>query len=83
MGQALGDEGGVAAELWFETCLRERPEGPLAPAALDRILELRVQRGDSDGARSVARAYVERFPSGPKAVEARQILEATGGETHR
>jgi TolA-binding protein len=66
----------VAAQHWFETYLLERPSGPLASAALGRLLELHVQAGDSDGAATLAREYLKRYPSGPRATAARQVLEA-------
>jgi transmembrane sensor len=77
------DADGVAAEHWFETHLRERPHGPLASLALGRILELRLQRGDAAGAAAIAREYLERYPTGPNAQDARKVLAAHGGEATR
>jgi len=78
LGRLALDVGGdrVAAEHWFNTYLRESPLGPLASAALGRLLELRVEAGDRKGAQELARQYLERYPSGPRAAAARQVLEA-------
>lgn len=61
---------------WFETYLREQPSGPLAQAALGRLLEARVELGDTRAARDTARSYLERYPAGPHADEARKVLES-------
>ena len=61
---------------WFETYLRERPQGPLAQAALGRLLEARVELGDTRAARDTARSYLERYPAGPHADAARKVLES-------
>ena len=68
----------TAAERWFETCLGERPDGPLARSALGRIMDLRLERGDRTGASGVAREYLRRFPGGTRAPAARALLAGTG-----
>jgi TolA-binding protein len=78
---ANGDR--IAAQQWFETHLRERPNGPLAAAAMGRLIELHLQASDTPGAAAVAREYVQRFPGGPQAGEARKVLEASGADEHR
>lgn len=73
--EVRGGQKGAAAG-WFETYLRERPSGPLAPAALGRLLEARVELGDTRAAREAARSYLERYPAGPHAEAARKVLES-------
>jgi len=60
---------------WFEAYLREQPGGPLARAALGRILELHVQAKDRARARHAARLYLERYPRGPHAKLAKSYSE--------
>jgi len=62
------------AARWFETYLREQPNGPLMGDAFGRLLEARRRSGDSSGARTSAQQYLRRFPQGPYAAEARDIL---------
>jgi TolA-binding protein len=64
------------AASWFETYLSEEPSGPLAAAALGRLLEARVKLGDTRRARDTARVYLERHPAGPHADSARKVLES-------
>jgi TolA-binding protein len=67
---------GAAAAGFFETYLREQPRGPLAQAALGRLLEARVGLGDTRAARETAASYLERYPAGPHAEAARKVLES-------
>jgi transmembrane sensor len=62
------------AASWFETYLREQPNGPLMGDAFGRLMEARSRAGDGPGARSSAQEYLRRFPAGPYATEARDIL---------
>src|SRR5262249_18613403 len=72
---ALEKEGDrVAAQRWFETHLRERPQGPLAAAALGRLMEL--EGGDPDRATLLAREYLKKYPNGPHAASAHKVLDA-------
>jgi hypothetical protein len=64
----------IAARQWLETYLRERPSGPLASAALGRLMELSVEGGDARGAASLAREYLQRYPTGAHAAEAQKVL---------
>lgn len=73
------DGDATAAERWFETNLGEQPNGALAPSALGRIMDLRLQRGDRKGAADVAGEYLRRFPTGSRAPGARALLAAPGG----
>jgi hypothetical protein len=72
------DGDATAAERWFETNLGEQPNGALAPSALGRIMDLRLERGDRKGAADVAREYLRRFPAGSRAAGAKALLAAPG-----
>lgn len=63
------------AARWFDIYLREQPDGPLAQAALERLLELTAALDDREWQREVATAYVRRYPDGPHAPDARVLLE--------
>ncbi len=75
----------AAAAVWFETYLREQPDGQWAPLALGRLIEMQVAIGDSASAARSAREYSKRFPNGPHARAAQQVLDATSsqGESSR
>jgi len=67
---------------WFEAYLAEQPRGALAPAALDRLLEISVRLGDKARALAIARRYLAQYPGGPHAEQARALIErgtADGG----
>jgi hypothetical protein len=72
------DGDATAAERWFETNLGEQPDGALARFALGRIMDLRLERGDRNGAADVAREYLRRFPAGSRASGAKALLAAPG-----
>jgi TolA-binding protein len=59
----------------FETALREDPSGPLARETLGRTMEARSRSGDADGARALARQYLQRYPKGPHAAFATRLLK--------
>ena len=63
-----------SAARWFETYLAEQPSGALASAALGRLLEARVRLGDTSRARATAATYLERYPAGPHADKAQEVL---------
>jgi hypothetical protein len=63
-----------AAVLWFGSYLSERPRGPLMGDATGRLMEARARAGDRAGARRDAQHYLERFPHGPYARAASEIL---------
>lgn len=67
-----GDTGAAAG--WFETYLREQPEGALAEQARGRLLEI---WNDDDGARAqeMARDYLQHHAEGERAWLARRILD--------
>jgi hypothetical protein len=58
---------------WFETYLQEAPEGTYASEALGRKMLLVEQLDGSEAARSLAAAYLHRFPSGTYAKAAHAI----------
>jgi hypothetical protein len=59
---------------WYDTYLGEAPNGTYAPEALGRKMAL-VEKVDGRGAaRSLADAYLRRFPGGPYADAARALL---------
>jgi hypothetical protein len=62
------------ASSWFDTYLRERPNGSLAREALGRLIESRAGAGDDWGARDAAARYLARYPDGPHVQLARRIL---------
>lgn len=59
---------------WFDTYLREAPNGVYASETLGRKLTLVRASGDDAQMRKVARSYLARFPHGPYADTARDIL---------
>lgn len=63
------------AERWFETYLREQPGGALSQAASDWLFELAVRSGNPDQQRARARRYLDRYPSGTHAEDARRLLQ--------
>jgi TolA-binding protein len=69
--EANRDPGGAAR--WFRTYLAERPGGRLEREAEGRLLES-LASTDLDAARKTARAYLERYPSGPHAGFAKSLL---------
>lgn len=70
---AEAQEGGAAALAWFETYLKEAPQGAYASEALGRKMVI-VQRLHGDAqAEAVARAYLRRFPGGTYAQAARAL----------
>lgn len=55
--------------------LRESPQGPFAQEALGRQLALLWKRGERAAARPLAEEYRQRFPKGPYAPIARDIVD--------
>jgi hypothetical protein len=83
LGRLCFDEDPEEASRWFETSLVERPRGPLAQAARDRLLEAAVRIGDVERVRRLAEIYLDETPEGPRAREAREILKrANSGHRH-
>ena len=65
---------GAEAAQWFETYLREQPQGLLAREASGRLIESYRASGNSGAAQTAASRYLARYPNGPHASLARQAL---------
>jgi TolA-binding protein len=63
-----------AAAEWFQSYLREEPNGGLAREAAGRLVEAEKAAGDLPAARAAAHSYLEKYPSGPHAGLARGVL---------
>jgi len=63
----------AAAARWFRTYLDERPRGVLNREAEGRLLES-LAFTDRESARAAARSYLQRYPTGPHAAFARNLL---------
>ncbi len=72
-------EPGRAAQ-WFETYLKEEPNGPLAQAASDWLFELAATSGEVERLRARARSYLDTYPNGAHANDARRVLERSSAE---
>lgn len=59
---------------WFSVYLEEAPHGPLMGDALGRLMETRIKQGDRATAQADAACFLQRFPRGPCASQARSIL---------
>lgn len=68
-----GAYGGAAQ--WFQTYLRESPNGSLSREALGRLMEAEQRSGDLGSARNAAQRYLALHPDGPHAQLARRLLE--------
>jgi hypothetical protein len=62
------------AARWFRVYLSEQPGGGLAREAEGRLMESLARSGQMSQARQVAREYLERYPEGPHARVARQLI---------
>jgi transmembrane sensor len=62
------------AAQWFETYLREQPQGLLAREASGRLIESYRASGNSSAAQKAAARYLAHYPNGPHASLARQAL---------
>jgi len=62
------------AAQWFDTYLREQPQGLLAREAAGRLIESYRASGNASAAREAASRYLARYPNGPHASLARQAL---------
>jgi len=71
----LGRASGAAeAAQWFETYLREQPQGLLAREAAGRLIESYRASGNTSAAQTAASRYLARYPDGPHAPLARRAL---------
>lgn len=66
LGKLLLDAAGQPAEAEdaFRTCLRLSPPSSVAEDALARLVEAQVRSGKAEAARTTARQYEQRYPSG-------------------
>jgi TolA-binding protein len=65
---------GQQSATWFQSYLRERPQGTLAREATGRLLEALERAGEHVKAVQLAREYLTRYPLGPHATFAKRIL---------
>jgi hypothetical protein len=65
-----------SALTWYNTYLKEAPQGAFAAEALGRRLVLLERTAGVAAARDSAKSYLRRFPDGPYARVAQQILSA-------
>lgn len=66
----------AAALSWYNTYLNSSPNGAFAAEALGRKLVLLERTSGNVAARDTAKRYLERYPDGPYARAARQVLSA-------
>lgn len=65
----------LRAARYFEAYLREQPAGSLRAEATGRLMEAWQRAGRTGEARQVAERYLARYPQGPQAARAKQLLE--------
>jgi TolA-binding protein len=71
----LGRSSGAReAAQWFETYIREQPDGVLAREAAGRLIESYQRTGNGAAAQQAATRYLAAYPDGPHAALARQVL---------
>jgi transmembrane sensor len=70
----LDGKHGASAKKWLLAYLDEAPDGPLAAAALGRLLEIQIASHDRQSAVALAKQYLDRYPSGPHSAAAEQVL---------
>ena len=63
-----------AAVEWYDTYLRESPNGPLASEALGRKMMALKRMSQTDRASAAAEEYLRRFSHGPYAAPARELV---------
>jgi hypothetical protein len=63
----------AGAAKWFETYLREQPQGVLRREAQGRLMEAFQRSGERSKAQAAAREYLASFPDGEHAPLARQL----------
>jgi TolA-binding protein len=72
----------AGAGRWLRVYLEEAGGGSLAPAAMGRLMEAELRRGNQSEARKIAETYLARFPKGSHADAARRVLGAATGDVH-
>jgi TolA-binding protein len=65
----------VRAASHFENYLREQPSGSLRAEATGRLMEAWQRAGRLSEARRVAKEYLLRYPRGPQAARAKQLVQ--------
>ncbi len=72
----MADDAGLSDDAlhWYDEYLAESPGGSFAAEALGRKLVVLVHSGDTRAARSVAAAYLSRYPRGAHAAYAKEVL---------
>jgi hypothetical protein len=73
LGQLIEPSDSTLADAWYQGCLAEDPEGPLAAEALGRRVLLARHRNPAI-ARALAEEYLKRFPTGGAAGVARALV---------
>jgi transmembrane sensor len=63
-----------SAKKWLLAYLDEMPDGPLAAAALGRLLELQIASHGEPSACALAKQYLDRYPMGPHRATAEHVL---------
>lgn len=76
LGRLAQDQRAAYAEAaeYFVLYLREAPGGVFAREAASRLIESRMSAGNREGAKAAAAQYVSRYPTGPYADKARELL---------
>jgi hypothetical protein len=80
MGRSVEERSGAKAIDWYDTYLREAPEGRFAGDALGRKMVL-VARADRARGKALAAEYLKRFPQGAYSRHGRSLIEP--GEVER
>lgn len=75
MGRSVESHSGAKAIDWYDTYLREAPEGRFAGDALGRKMVL-VARADRAQGRALAAEYLKRFPQGAYSRHGRSLIES-------
>ena len=63
-----------AAAGWFRVYVDENPDGPLAEEALGRLIQILDERGKRAEASKLARAYIDKYPTGRLSSTVRSLL---------
>jgi hypothetical protein len=74
LGRIVERESGASALDWYERYLEEDPAGVHASQALGRRMLIVYRHGEIAAAVAIAREYLERFPQGSHAPNARKIV---------
>ncbi len=76
LGRAAFDQRGAYGEAatWFTAYLAEQPGGSLAREALGRLFECQQRTGALEAARATAQRYLDTYPTGPHAEQAKSLL---------